>query len=125
MAPKPLTILLATLTFFAASAALAGAPSSDPEAKASFERFSRDWMGKMQRAGDANRANAARTGSGYTDYGDDYRVELKSTGHAAAPYVGILRYQQFKCATSTPNCEGARRSPVTEIFRFQNGRWVY
>ncbi|NNL85481.1 MAG: hypothetical protein HKP27_07505 [Myxococcales bacterium] len=125
MAPKPLPILLGALAFFWASAALAGAPASEPEAKASFERFSQEWMGKMSRAGDANRANAQRTGSGYTDYGDDYRVELKPTGHATAPYVGILRYQQFKCANSTPSCAGARRSPVTEIFRFQNGRWVY
>jgi hypothetical protein len=125
MAPKLFPIVLAAFALFWASAAVAGAPASEPEAKASFERFSRDWMGKMRRAGEANRVNAERTGSGYTDYGDDYRVELKPTGHATAPYVGILRYQQLKCANSAPKCSGARRSPVTEIFRFQNGRWVY
>ena len=76
-------------------------------------------------AGEAHRANAERAGTGYTGYGDDYRMELKPTGHAAAPYVGILRYQQLRCADAARTCKVAGRSPVTEIFRFQNGRWVY
>ncbi len=125
MAPKILLALLGATLLFTAPAALAGAPAGEPEAKASFERFAREWMGKMQRAGEQNRANAERAGTGYTGYGDDYRMELKPTGHAGAPYVGILRYQQLRCADAARNCKVAGRSPITEIFRFQNGRWIY
>ena len=29
------------------------------------------------------------------------------------------------CARGGGNCRAARRTPITEIFRFQNGKWVY
>ena len=64
----------------------------------------------------------------YRDYGDDFTVELRPTGHAVAPYVGILRYQEqvFSCRNLGSNdCSLSSQIPVTEIFRYQDGRWVY
>ena len=70
-------------------------------------------------------ANAVVT---YRDYGDEFTVELRPTGHAAAPYVGILRYNEqiFSCAeVAGENCTLSSSIPVTEIFRYQGGRWIY
>jgi hypothetical protein len=64
----------------------------------------------------------------YRDHASDFAVELRPTGYAAAPYVGILRYSEqiFSCRDIAANdCTLSSQIPVTEIFRFQNGRWVY
>jgi len=107
------------------------APANDP-AKASFMKFARSWMDKVQRIASEQKptvqpgaANAMVT---YRDYGDDFTVELRPTGHASAPYVGILRYNEqiFSCKHIAANdCTLSSQIPVTEIFRYQGGRWVY
>jgi len=107
------------------------APPVDP-AKASFMKFARSWMDKVQRIAAEQKptvqpgaANAVVT---YRDYGDDFTVELRPTGHATAPYVGILRYSEqiYSCKHIAANdCTLSSQIPVTEIFRYQGGRWVY
>jgi hypothetical protein len=71
---------------------------------------------------------ASNTMVTYRDYADGFTVELRPTGHASAPYVGILRYREqiFSCKDITANdCTLSSQIPVTEIFRYQDGRWVY
>jgi hypothetical protein len=89
----------------------------------------------MERAEAHGRANprvqavAGRSALSYRGYDDkDFKIELKPTGHSQAPYVGILRYREslYQCPDkSTAQCTVAETTPVTEIFRFQDGRWVY
>ena len=64
----------------------------------------------------------------YRGYSDDYHLELRPTGHPSAPYVGLLRYTElvYSCRSAdAKDCSIASSVPVTEIFRYQNGRWVY
>ncbi len=93
------------------------------KAHTSFEQFARSWMGKLQKA-----ASKRSNGLSYKGFDGDFKIELRPTGHAAAPYVGILRYQErtYRCTdSSATTCVIAAVTPVTEIFRFQGGRWIY
>jgi hypothetical protein len=113
-------------------AAPAAVAPADSTAKASFTKFAQSWMEKVQRTAAEQKptvqpgaANAVAT---YRDYGDDFTVELRPTGHASAPYVGILRYSEqiFSCSkVAGDDCTLSSSIPVTEIFRYQGGRWVY
>jgi hypothetical protein len=121
---------------FAGAPALADDPAAiapaDARAKASFTKFAQSWMDKVKRMADEQKPSvqpgAANTMVTYRDYGDDFTVELRPTGHATAPYVGILRYREqiFSCKDLAANdCSLSSEIPVTEIFRYQGGRWVY
>jgi len=113
------TLVLAPASFAGPPAALAEGQDS---AAASFDRFADGWMDRMRRNGQTQK------GSGYTGYGDDVQVELRPTGSSRAPWVGILRYDEHVYHCSNPSrtsCGVARTTPVTEIFRFQNGKWQY
>jgi hypothetical protein len=129
--------------------ALAGAPAALPEAagaqaakpapkagpdaekvKASFDAFASEWMGKMQRLEVQNRQTPKLEAGAvsYRGYGEDFRVEIRPTGYAPAPYVGVLRYEEhtFGCTdASATHCRVTYRLPVTELFRYQNGHWIY
>jgi hypothetical protein len=131
-------ILAAAATGLALAAvpALADDPASiapaDESAKAAFEQFAGSWMEKVQRLAADQRPTvspgASSTVVTYRDYAEDYSVELRPTGHASAPYVGILRYNEqiFSCRNISANdCSLSSQIPVTEIFRYQGGRWVY
>ena len=106
-------------------------PAVEP-AKAAFTKFARSWMDKIQRIA-AEQKPAVQPGAmnavvTYRDYADEFSVELRPTGHASAPYVGILRYHEqiFSCQDISANdCSLSSQIPVTEIFRYQDGRWVY
>ena len=114
-----------------ASAALADSPAAiaprDPSfarAESSFNSFASEWMKKMEAAEASEKRNAK--GGGYRGYGEGFKIELKPTGSTTAPYVGLLRYQEHKCAAGSGDaCQVASTTAVTEIFRFQGGRWVY
>jgi hypothetical protein len=124
-----------------ATAALAGPPAAIPNpdpahqrAERSFDEFAKGWMQKMARLESQNRAKptlASQSGAmvaSYRGYDDDYVVELKPTGSSTAPWVGILRYHEltYTCADkSTASCAPSKKMRVTEIFRFQGGKWVY
>lgn len=134
--------ILATLAFVLLSTgpAVAGPPAAIPEhdshrrAVNSFETFASGWMEKMARVEAQNRTKpqirpyGARTLITYRGYGSDFDIEVKNTGYAPAPFIGILRYAEklYSCVdTSATQCQVASTTPVTEIFRFQGGRWVY
>jgi hypothetical protein len=121
---------------FAAAPALADSPAAiapaTEQAQASFTKFAQSWMDKVQRLAAEQKPSvqpgAANTTVTYRDYADEFTVELRPTGHAAAPYVGILRYHEqiFSCRNIAANdCSLSSQIPVTEIFRYQGGRWVY
>ena len=133
---RNLRALLAAGAFsLTAAAALAGPPATPPAAiptndpaqarvEASFHTFASEWMQKMERAESQNRAKAK--GASYRGYASEFTTELKPTGSASAPYVGLLRYNEQTCAAgSGGECQVARITKVTEIFRYQGGRWIY
>ncbi len=121
----------------AAADSLANIPDSsaaDESALSSFSEFAQKWMAKMESREARNRENpTVRPGASqnlvtYRGFGEDYSVELRPTGHPSAPFIGILRYseQVYSCREATAsNCSVASSGPVTEIFRYQGGRWIY
>ena len=128
---KTLVRLVTVSAFVWAGAAFASEPAaiapSDPSmsrAQSSFQTFASEWMQKMA-AAEAHERKTAQ-GRAYRGYGDDFKIELKPTGSASAPYVGLLRYQEHQCAAgSADSCKVTSTTAVTEIVRFQGGRWVY
>jgi hypothetical protein len=124
----------------ASSLSLAGPPAAIPEddiqerTLRSFRIFASGWMEKMERVETRNRTrpevrpSGSRTQVTYKGYASDYRIEIKHTGYAPAPFIGVLRYseQLYSCTDAgLTRCRIASITPVTEIFRFQDGRWVY
>jgi hypothetical protein len=128
---KTLIRLLTVCAFIGSgSAAFASEPAaiapSDPayaKAESSFQSFASEWMRKMA-AAEAHEKKTAKGGT-YRGYDDAFKIELKATGSSAAPYVGLLRYQEHQCAAGGDTCKVTGTTAVTEIFRFQGGRWIY
>ena len=133
--------LVPLLALGIASTALAAPPAAIPNpdpahqrAERSFDDFAKTWMQKMARAESQNRTKPKLEPLGgamvasYRGYEDGYAIELKPTGSATAPWVGILRYHEltYTCADkSTGSCAPSKKMRVTEIFRFQGGKWIY
>ena len=130
-----LTAALLTTASQALADEVAAIPNSaDERARASFDEFARSWMAKMEATEAKNRAHpTVQPGPSanivtYRGYDDGFTVELRPTGQPSAPFVGILRYneQVYSCsAVDASKCTVASSSPVTEIFRYQGGRWIY
>ena len=108
--------------------------SADERARTSFSDFAHSWMAKMAENETQNRKNpTVQPGPSentitYRGFGEDFTVELRPTGHPSAPFVGILRYneQVYSCeGVSASKCSVISSLPVTEIFRYQGGRWIY
>jgi hypothetical protein len=131
------TAVAACLLAAAASVAdeVAAIPdSADARAEDSFSEFARSWMAKMEEKEQQNRKNpSVQPGASanlitYRGFGEDFTVELRPTGHPSSPFVGILRYHEevYSCdAVDATKCTVASSLPVTEIFRYQGGRWIY
>ena len=132
------SIPIAALIAFAVPALADGpAAMADPGiegAEASFDAFAQRWMDRVHRL-EARHRNKPTVNEGsegpivtYRGYGNDYTIELRETGYARAPYVGLLRYVEhiYSCASlAARKCRRASSIPVTEIFRFQDGSWAY
>ena len=108
--------------------------ASRTRAEDQFHQFAKTWMANVQRLQTQDRDKpTVRAGSNGTQvsfrgYGEDYSVELRPTGHPSAPFVGLLRYTElmYSCpSASSKDCSVSSRVPVTEIFRYENGRWSY
>ena len=131
------TVTAALLLMAAPTIADEVAANSDPadeRARTSFSDFARSWMAKMAENEAQNRKNpTVQPGPSenmltYRGFGEDFTVELRPTGHPSAPFVGILRYneQVYRCnGVSASKCSVVSSLPVTEIFRYQGGRWIY
>lgn len=119
------------LTMLLAAPALADPPAAPAEpdptrarALASFERFAEGWMDEMRR----NEARARADGAsqrGFRGVGPGHAVTLKATGDPRIPWVGMLRYAEHEYACRSAGCSRAASRHVTEVFRYQGGRWVY
>lgn len=122
-----LTTAVAT-AFVAAAAADPAPPAADGRdrvlALRSFERFAAQWMNDRRTLDEHARATATREG-GYLGVGPGYDVTLKATGNPLAPWVGLIRYAEHEYACRRAGCSHAASRHVTEIFRYQGGRWVY
>jgi hypothetical protein len=95
------------------------AHGGDAQVRAAFDQFAQQWMVKVEK-----NALPAPNG-GHREYAD-YSIELRATGQSSAPYVGLLRYTENLVECSAPGqCTATAAIPVTEIFRFERGRWVY
>ena len=121
------------------ASAAAGSPASIPDsgrhrAAASFQEFATGWMEKVRKLEQDHRTRPAVVIGAlepvvtYRSFGDDFSIELQPTGRPRAPYLGLLRYTEHvhSCGgIETSECSIASTVPVTEIFRFQYGRWNY
>ena len=91
-------------------------------ARQRFEGFAKGWLSDLRKLG----GQARRAGQNHMGPGDDFHVELRPTGSAGAPFVGILHYTEHNIRCTGANaCKRAGTSHVSEIFRYQNGKWIY
>ncbi len=113
--------------------------AQDDVAKKRFETFAKDWMARLESINGQNLKNIklANDPNGYSGryicYGPECDLEVKPTASKEAPFIGILRYKErhmekrgltFSEATEAPSIV-AVEVPVTEIFRYSKGKWVY
>ena len=131
--------LAAAALCLGAAPSLAEPPAAIPgaaqqRARDSFAHFAQAWMDKAHRLAAEERRNPTiRPGAEeplvtYRGYGEDFSVELRPTGHPGSPFVGLLRYSELLYTCTDPkasNCTVASSFPVTEIFRFRDGKWIY
>jgi len=117
-----------------AGASQIAVPSALDAATSAFERHARSWMADLEKNEAENRRKAPVYGVAqeavirFDGYGDEYETQVKPTGHATAPFVGILRYKEnlYTCLRDDrTRCTVTRSVPVSEIFSFKNGRWTY
>jgi hypothetical protein len=105
----------------------------------SFEQFVNAWMAKLDRIGKMNiRAlNITPDDQGfvgrYVCYGPECEFSIKETVFPETPFVGVLHYSEKhflkkgETRQETIQSPGmlTKKIPVTEIFRFTRGKWVY
>jgi hypothetical protein len=107
-------------------ASVAPATSSQAVARESFSTFARSWLDKLQKGNGKIEQDASGVTRRQLD--GDFTTELRATGQPTTPYVGLLRYTEhvYRCSgAGQDSCVVQASIPVTEIFRFENGRWVY
>lgn len=104
-----------------------------------FAEFVADWMKKLEGINNANRANfkiqAVDGGYSccYVHYGPDREFWIKRTDSPVTPFVGFLQYSEKTIQkygkTQEEVMQNVERviaeTPVTEIFRYSKGKWVY
>jgi hypothetical protein len=125
------TVLVAALGF--STAAFAGPPakvapseSGRVNVETQFRAFAKTWMDRQEASEAKMKRDASGPGATARGVSDDFKIELRPTGNAKAPYVGILRYteQTYDCG-GTNGCTERDSTRVTEIFKYQAGRWQY
>jgi hypothetical protein len=93
----------------------------DAQVRSAFDSFAQNWMENL-------RGSALHTGSTVKRFSTTHTEEVKPTGSVSNPYVGILHYteESYNCSDAAhKNCTLVESTPVTEIFRYQNGKWLY
>ena len=131
---------LVSITIVAALAAsgMAQSEGNSPQLiEQIFAKFAQDWLGSLSReaprpGNDVRFLTPKAPGQPeqftYRDYDEDFAIQMRPTGDAASPFVGILSYTEnvYVCRGPTrDDCELVESSPITEIFPFRNGRWQY
>jgi hypothetical protein len=103
------------------------AAGGEAQARAAFDVFTQTWMDKL-RSSSAIRTVSTSSGSTVKRFSTTHTEEVKPTGSASNPFVGVLHYteESYSCSDAAQrNCTLVDSTPVTEIFRYQNGKWVY
>jgi len=109
---------------------VAAAPA---DVQASFEHFAAEWMDEGRRLSlveppaPAMPASEVRDDGGESGSEPGWSTEVRITRDATVPYLGLLRYVEERrtCAESRPSSCERTVTAVTEIFRFEDGHWVY
>jgi hypothetical protein len=105
----------------------------------SFEQFVNAWMAKLDRIGEMNIRAPDITPSDqgfvgrYVCYGPECEFSIKETGSPETPFIGVLHYWEKHFLKKGETWQKTIQSPgmltdkipVTEIFRFTQGKWVY
>jgi broad specificity phosphatase PhoE len=126
-------LLVAVADANAQPAALAPDASSH-QAEESFAQFATRWMQGVREleAEERKKPRIQRSTRDtlvtYRGYAPDFSTEVQATGRPAAPFVGMLQYTEllYSCSdAAAAQCTVASRVPLTEIFRYQDGRWHY
>jgi len=103
--------------------------SADPnQALSAFHVFTETWMDRLRGASALQTVAASSVGRVIKRFSTTHTVEVKATGSASNPYVGLLRYTEelYQCTDAAEtDCTVVDSTPVTEIFRYQNGAWIY
>jgi hypothetical protein len=108
-------------------------------ALATFDAFTIEWMKKLEDTEPFHKTKAQVIQSTegfsaeYTGYLPHRYIRVKKTESTDTPYVGILTYYEKKLRCTGKTKEEALQgpfdqvdtSPVSEIFRFTKGKWVY
>lgn len=116
------------------------AGTSEEEALTSFEVFTIDWMNKLIQTEDFQRTQQIKITESpngvtaeYVGYLPQRSIWVKKTKYDHTPFTGTLSYYErtMRCVGKTkeeavkgPFEQGELR-PVSEIFRFTKGKWVY
>jgi hypothetical protein len=105
----------------------------------SFKQFVHAWMAKLDRIGKMNilgidvmPCDQGFVGR-YVCYGPECEFSIKETVSPETPFVGVLHYSEKhflkkgETRQETIQRPGmlTKKIPVTEIFRFTRGKWVY
>ncbi len=134
---RPVRMALCAVALGLAAGLPAGADSIEPslsDARWSFEQHARGWMADLEKNEAANRKKAPVYSVAdeavirFQGYGEAYETEVKPTGSAQTPFVGILRYKEnvYTCLRDdAERCTVSSSIPVSEIFSFRNGAWKY
>jgi len=100
---------------------------AEAQARSAFDSFTQTWMDKL-RSSSAIRTVSTSSGSTVKRFSTSHTEEVKPTGSPSNPFVGVLHYteESYNCSDAAQrNCTLVESTPVTEILRFQNGKWVY
>jgi len=129
-------LFLATAIFFICVTTPAW--SEEPQrGDESFDQFARSWMDTVNELGVPAQPAvmiddpAVGNGNGVVTvrkYGNNFTTETREVGREGAEFVGILHYNEsiYNCRENNiENCSKPSTAPVTEIFRYDDGRWVY
>jgi hypothetical protein len=137
--PVYLVLLSAVLALTVSGPSTAVADPGQTAAQKSFEQFVNVWMSKLDRIGKMNirgldiiPRDQGFVGR-YVCYGPECEFSIKETVSPETPFVGILHYSEKHFLKKGETRQKAFQSPgmltekipVTEIFRFTRGKWVY
>ena len=96
----------------------------DPAVESSFREFGGAWVQKMRTI----RATYTGASGERKRIGAEHELELRRTSSVQAPYVGVLRYceSDLRCTgAAEATCSVGKSTVVTELFRYQGGKWIY
>jgi hypothetical protein len=134
-----LIMLSAVLALTVSGPSTAIADPGKTAAQKSFEQFVNVWMSRLDRIGKMNilgidimPRDQGFVGR-YVCYGPECEFSIKETVSPETPFVGILHYSEKHFLKKGETRQKAfqnpgmltEKIPVTEIFRFTRGKWVY